>query len=67
MIYAQVLAGIIANVIVIDNPKIANDFKKVDGKTYDCVIRVDNIKPAPTIGWKSDCRGKFSKPKLEGN
>lgn len=61
MIFAQVLTGVIVNVIVLSGPKAAKTFEKIDGKkVYDCVIRVDNVKPQPVIGWKSDCKDKFT-------
>lgn len=64
MIYAQILSGVIMNVIVLNNPKLIPAFKKLDAhRNYDCVVRIDNVKPQPSIGWGATCKGKFTSPK----
>jgi hypothetical protein len=64
-IYAQILHGLISNTIVLNNPDLVYQFNHDDkGHYYECVLRIDNIKPQPGIGWKANCKThKFMAPK----
>lgn len=47
MIYAQILNGIIENIIVLDDPSLSSLFSQ----GFDYFIRIDNLNPVPQIGW----------------
>jgi hypothetical protein len=51
--YAQISAGVVANIIVLDDPSILNLFfaNPITGGTYDYVIQIDQLNPVPQIGW----------------
>lgn len=57
MIYAQILNGIIQNIIVLDDPNISSLFSQ----GFDYFIRIDNLSPTPQIGWLYD-GNNFSSP-----
>jgi hypothetical protein len=50
MIYAQILNGIVRNVIILNDETIAHLF----AKNYDHCIRIDHLVPQPAIGWFYD-------------
>lgn len=60
MIFAQVVAGIIINVIVLNDASLLPTFS--DG--MQCVARIDNVSPqVPQIGWTtSDNCSTFVEP-----
>lgn len=65
MIFAQVIAGIIINVIVINDASLIPRFSQ----GMQCVARIDNISPqVPQIGWTtSDNCVTFVQPVIDPN
>jgi hypothetical protein len=50
MIYAQILAGVIQNIIVLDDPTLISLFTE----GFDYCIEIDSLSPQPGIGWLYD-------------
>jgi hypothetical protein len=53
MQYAQILAGFIVNIIVLDDPTIVDLFyvSPFGGPNFDFVNQIDNLSIIPQIGW----------------
>jgi hypothetical protein len=47
MRFAQIISGVVENVIVLDDPALAPLFLA----GYDDLVRIDTLDPEPQIGW----------------
>lgn len=56
MIYAQILNGLILNVIELDDSTLVSEFTN----GFDFCIQIDTLSPVPAIGWKYDGTSFYS-------
>lgn len=61
MVYAQILAGIVMNTIVLDDESLIPLFSA----GFDYFIEIDGLEPLPGVGWSYDGTN-FTPPSGDG-